>query len=336
MKYSKESVVDHLNSLSEEDVLDVLRSSDLLATLGPSCKAISNARVDFHLNAALVYAKRQHAQVLAEAEDLDAILSTIGVSPVFLKGAAYCLADDRNSNGRLMSDIDILVPKNKLSDVENALKREGWQEKAVSDYDDQYYRQWSHELPPFFHPERGTTLDIHHTLIPPISGKCISDSLLWKHTEVNGGLYTLDLEMRLVHCIVHFLVNEDFNKASRDVWDLFCLVHQASDAGKLAAVEAIMRESQLQREFALAVNLVGLNEGMRPMRMGQKLTLGWLRKLSLPAIQRKQSMRYQFSIFALYVRGHLVKMPLRVLLPHTLHKLRRAIVMLVMGKHHYD
>ncbi len=33
-------------------------------------------------------------------------------------------------------------------------------------YDDLYYRQWMHELPPLVHGERGRMVDVHHTILP--------------------------------------------------------------------------------------------------------------------------------------------------------------------------
>ena len=50
--------------------------------------------------------------------------------------------------------------------VAEALQRRGWSMKALDEYDEQYYRQWAHELPPMTHAERETEVDIHHSILP--------------------------------------------------------------------------------------------------------------------------------------------------------------------------
>lgn len=50
-------------------------------------------------------------------------LQTINCQPTFLKGAAYVLDKTSNHEGRVMTDIDILVYKDDLALVETTLKR---------------------------------------------------------------------------------------------------------------------------------------------------------------------------------------------------------------------
>ncbi len=87
-----------------------------------------------------------------------------------LKGAAYLVADLPSSAGRLFSDVDILVPKPRLPEVESHLTMHGWMTTHHSGYDQRYYRERMHELPPMEHVHRGTTIDVHHTILPETRG----------------------------------------------------------------------------------------------------------------------------------------------------------------------
>jgi hypothetical protein len=66
----------------------------------------------------------------------------------------------------MFSDVDVLVPRDRLADVEAALMLAGWASTNPSEYDQHYYRRWMHELPPLQHIRRQTVLDVHHAILP--------------------------------------------------------------------------------------------------------------------------------------------------------------------------
>ena len=66
----------------------------------------------------------------------------------------------------MFSDVDILVPFARLAEVEAALMLHGWSTTHHDAYDQRYYRQWMHELPPLRHNTRMTVLDVHHAILP--------------------------------------------------------------------------------------------------------------------------------------------------------------------------
>ncbi|WP_311964411.1 nucleotidyltransferase family protein, partial [Acinetobacter baumannii] len=68
--------------------------------------------------------------------------------------------------GRLFSDVDILVPKPRLDEVEAALMLHGWASTHLDPYDQRYYREWMHEIPPKVHVRRGISIDVHHAIMP--------------------------------------------------------------------------------------------------------------------------------------------------------------------------
>src|SRR5205085_11661497 len=104
-------------------------------------------------------------------------LCPLGIPLILLKGAAYVAAGLPAGRGRLFSDIDVLVPKPLLPEVESALMLAGWASHNHDAYDQRYYREWMHELPPMEHLRRGNAIDVHHAILPetarahPDSGK---------------------------------------------------------------------------------------------------------------------------------------------------------------------
>ncbi|WP_254557234.1 nucleotidyltransferase family protein, partial [Salmonella enterica] len=77
-------------------------------------------------------------------------------------------------------------------------------------YDDAYYRQWMHELPPMIHVERDRMIDVHHTVLPltarqtPDAIAMIADAI-----PIANGLYILSAEDRIVHSVAHMLADGD-------------------------------------------------------------------------------------------------------------------------------
>src|SRR5208283_1360570 len=119
-----------------------------------------------HLQAARTLAQAQADSVRREVAYIDRALAAAGVPVVLLKGAAYLFAGLPAARGRIYSDIDILVPRDALVEVEGALMLSGWASAKTTAYDQRYYRRWMHELPPLEHISRRTLLDVHHAILP--------------------------------------------------------------------------------------------------------------------------------------------------------------------------
>src|SRR5215813_11839046 len=151
-----------------------------------------------HLEAAHVLALDQERVVRWEVYCIQRALAGVAPDFILLKGAAYVLSELPFARGRLQSDVDILAPKSKLNAVESALLAQGWKNVKLEKYDQRYYRQWSHELPPLQHAERGTVIDVHHNILPE-KGRLHPNpnKLLERVQPINGTTYrrlcTLDM-----------------------------------------------------------------------------------------------------------------------------------------------
>ncbi|RMG34768.1 MAG: hypothetical protein D6720_08530, partial [Gammaproteobacteria bacterium] len=209
------------------------RAADLLAHLQQVLdgRIASNVspRLQEHLQAARILADKQHQIVRWEVEQISKATRRVGAPMVLLKGAAYVAAGIRAGQGRLLSDIDILVPAGAIEDVERSMKRSGYFPKEISDYDRRYYREWSHEIPPVVHLSRQTTVDIHHSILPPTTRLKPDSRLLLAEAEPLPGyeeVYTLSPRDMILHSACHLFHEGELHHGLRDLVDIHTLLDE--------------------------------------------------------------------------------------------------------------
>lgn len=240
------------------------------------------------------------------------------VPVVVLKGCAYALAGDANADGRLFSDVDLMVPRAQIDATEGQLIAAGWKPSQQSAYDQRYYRLWMHEIPPMTHVRRSTTLDLHHTIVPVVSRFRVPDHVLLAGLqEVEPGLYVLGAFDRVVHCAVHLLQEGESRKLLRDLYDLHLLVTQ--HAATVAAHDALLaRAAQLN----LAPIVRAALDAAQALFGQAPATLDWRARHLVTAARGTlaPSWRARVADTVLLAHSHWMKMPLRLLVPHLAYK----------------
>ena len=126
-------------------------------------------RARLQLAEAGCFVRRNQTDLRFEVNRVTRALTDVGTSIILLKGAAYLLAGLPPRHTHFAHDLDILVPREEVGRVEQALRAAGWQSAERSRYDDRYYREWMHEIPPLWHPDRLFAVDIHHAILPTTS-----------------------------------------------------------------------------------------------------------------------------------------------------------------------
>jgi hypothetical protein len=111
-------------------------------------------------------AEQWRRSALWEAEMARRALIALDVPVILMKGTAYAATGLDAGVGRSIGDLDIMVPRETLGTVEAALLAAGWEWVKPDPYDDAYYREHMHELPPLIHRERDRMIDVHHTILP--------------------------------------------------------------------------------------------------------------------------------------------------------------------------
>jgi Uncharacterised nucleotidyltransferase len=286
-----------------------------------------------HLRAALALAEAQHAEVQRELDHIERAIAPTGVVPVLLKGAAYVAAGALPALGRSMSDIDILVPRGRLPEVEAALMATGWATTHHTAYDQRYYREWMHELPPMQHLRRQTVLDVHHAIVPLTARvKPSAEALLAQAVVLPArpGFAVLGPLDTVLHSMVHLFHNDDLSHALRDLSDLDLLLRQGGrDPTFWPALQARAHELDLVRvlQYGLRYTAAQLGTPIPPAALDAARRDGpiWPMGSLLDALWSR-ALRPQHALAAdawsplargmLYLRAHWLRMPLPLLVRH--------------------
>ncbi|MEO5346415.1 MAG: nucleotidyltransferase family protein [Magnetococcus sp. YQC-9] len=267
-----------------------------------------------------------------------------GLPVILLKGAAYHLLNLPLAEGRLTGDVDLLFARIDLPLAESALKEWGWITALPDAYDQRYYREWMHELPPMFHRERGSEIDLHHAILPD-TARLTSDAhrLLEAVQPVpdHPGIWTLSNEDMVLHSAVHLFHDGAFERMGlRDLTDLDGLLRHFGS-------RPAFWESLIERAGLL--NLTGpLDHALWscarwcatpiPDAIRQRvanlarpsLAARFMRSWLIPLVilphhpdRRGADPVRAVAAWLLYVRSHWLRMPLTLLIPHLVHQWTR-------------
>ena len=298
-----------------------------------------------HLLSIKTFSKAQYLQVVKACKTISHDLVSLGEPALLLKGAAYIAANKANSKGRLISDIDILVAKAHLPEVERLLTSNGWAPKELDDFDEKYYREWSHELPPYTHLETGVTLDIHHNLLPGTSGKTINiTDIIATKQSTNLGLFVPKDEYLILHSAIHLLLNDDIAKGLRDCLDLHYLMYDYVQNNNLKTLQDVFTKANCEQEFFVLLNLltklftadvaIYANEILAKNNKPKYISIATdLEKAVFPATPYLADSTNSYARFKVYLRGHLSKMPLPLFVKHMVFKAYRTGAKKLFGEY---
>jgi Uncharacterised nucleotidyltransferase len=219
-----------MTELSEaqwDDLLPLARASHVMARLAADAQAHGlgdqlPSKVRAQFSAATTLAAHHGRTVRWELNRIERALRPLHVPILLLKGAAYVAAGLPVARGRLVSDTDIMVPREALDGTEAALEKAGWGPIKLDPYDQRYYRTWMHELPPLLHRERGTVVDLHHTILPPTARLKPDPAKLWSAALPLGAgpLHVLAPPDMVLHSAAHLFHDGDLGRSIRDLVDI--------------------------------------------------------------------------------------------------------------------
>lgn len=287
-----------------------------------------------HLRSAFLEVSRQQSSIRWHLEKL--VKTNPGnLNSVLLKGAAYIYKNKRNARGRVLSDIDLLVMKSELDNAEFWLFINGFVNSVSDEYDDFYYRQWMHELPPFVSMDGDLVLDLHHNILPITSERHIDASKIFEKAELvlPNILVPCDEDL-IVHSAVHLLQDSIFDRTLRDLYDLYCLMEDLSDLSKsellvLKRSEELNLASDLSKVILLMKEVFARDLSFEENAfVEQHLTnniLWYIEKkcyvtMLYQPVLSDWRLRHSLASFCIFIKSHWIKMPLRLLFKHSLIK----------------
>ena len=309
-------------------ILAVARAEQMMGTLAARVGDLAPVGAAAILADAKAAAKEGRRQALWEAEMARRALHGVVAPLILLKGTAFAAAGRSAGSGRAIGDLDVLVPRNAIDQVEAALLAHGWMWVKSDSYDDRYYRQWMHELPPMIHPERDRMIDVHHTILPLTARQKPDAVLLIKDAEPLGnGLAMLSREDVVLHAAIHLLADGDLAGGLRNLWDIDRLLREFADddpeywdrlthrAQQHGVVPVIARALRLSHHlFATPVPPTDRGLGLTDRLYLRRLLArdGWGRA-TRPGTR-----------LAFYIRSHWLRMPPLLLARHLWIKWRRS------------
>ena len=323
--------------LNRDDSGLLARLESLLADHDLLKRLPEKARV--RLAEARIFVRRNQTDVRFEVNRVARALSGLGVPIVLLKGAAYLLAGLPPAGKHLAADLDILVPREDLEAVERALLASGWRRATLTDYDERYYREWMHELPPLWHPDRLFAVDIHHAILPATSRyRPDTEALFAAAVELGGPLKVLCPADMVLHGAAH-LFTEEFVSGLRQLADLHDLMeHFGRTEGFWDDVLERARRHGLERVLYYAVRYarrtldtdvpqeaLSVIEAWRPNIVVRALMDAAVMSALRPMAVGESRAGHRVALWLLYLRSHWLKMPPLLLARHILVKTARQL-----------
>ena len=291
-------------------------------------------RAAAHLRAARNVIAHRRTLVSWEIDRILWALEGIDVALILLKGTGYLLAGLPPADGRIFADADLLIPEERLAEVEKRLVDRGWFRMEIDPYADHYYRVWMHEIPPLRHGERGTEIDLHHRLLPRTSRIKSDPGPLFAAAVplADPRLRVLAPTDMVLHALVHLFLEGDPDEGLRlrdlvDVHDL--LGHFGQRSGFWEDLGARARELGFERPL-----FHGLHHAQRllgtpvpaqvlrdladaaPARPLRKLMQMLIELALLPEHPDHPLRRASVARWLIYVRSHWLRMPPALLARH--------------------
>lgn len=308
-------------------LLSMARAEQLIGTLARRLSGLCvPIAVSGILEEARVNAEHQRRAALWEADSARRALVDYLGKVVLMKGTAYAAAGLMASEGRHIGDLDIMVARDDLPAVEAALLGAGWEWVKNGAYDDAYYRNHMHELPPLIHKERDRMIDVHHTILP-LTARPRPDAaaMLAGAVALENGLYVFAPEDMVIHSAAHLFADGELDGGLRNLWDIHCLLTEFGDEDFWPSLQSRARHHQIwpavHRAARLAHRLYGTQiPAVWATRNGVDIL--YIRRL----VARDNWGRgtRPFTRLAFYIRSHWLRMPPLMLARHLWTKWRNG------------
>jgi Uncharacterised nucleotidyltransferase len=324
-------------------LIAMARAEQLIGTLAHQLKDIEvPAKVATILADARTNADYQRRSALWEAECAARALAEYSGKVVLMKGTAYVAAGLKAGEGRHIGDLDIMVARDDLPQVEALLiEKGGWEWVKEDAYDDAYYRDHMHELPPMIHKERDRMIDVHHTILPltarpkPDAVGMLVDAkpLPFRRGERLNIFSPPDM---VIHSATHLFADGDLAGGLRNLWDIHYLLPEmlnvvmdgseppdpvwvADEAMRCLLLRAHHHElrSTVERAIRLASHLYG--DGTNALTLADRL---FIRRLTARDHWGRPTRKC--TRLAFYIRSHWLRMPPLMLARHLWTKWRKG------------
>ena len=314
-------------------LLTIARAELLLGTLAHLLRNISVPdAVAPMLEDARINAEYQRRSALWEADCARRAMAGFDGKIALMKGTAYVAAGLKAGEGRHIGDLDIMVAEHSLPEAERLLMDiGGWEWVKEDDYDDTYYRDHMHELPPLIHKERDRMIDVHHTILPKTARPTPDAlSMLEDGRALDGdmaGLSVFSPQDMVCHCAAHLIADGDLTGGMRNLWDMHCLLSEFAQED-----EDFWPKLQLRAQHHQLWGPVFCAARLAWQIYGTIIPSGWQIRGNADVFYIRRLLardqwgrgKYPLSRLGFYIRSHLLRMPPIMLARHLWAKWRKG------------
>ena len=324
-------------------LLAMARAEQLIGTLARRLSGLCvPIAVSGILEEAGVNAEYQRRAALWEADSARRALADYPGIVVLMKGAAYAAAGLMAGEGRHIGDLDIMVARDDLPAVEAALLAAGWEWVKDDAYDDAYYRDHMHELPPLIHKERDRMIDVHHTILPltarprPDAAAMLAGAEhlhvvrpeLVEGQKAQGQRALTGLALTdclaifapadmVIHSAVHLFADGELDGGLRNLWDIHCLLTEFANQDFWSALQPRALHHQIWPAVHRAARLTHL-------LYGTQIPAAWLTRNRVDTLYIRRLVARDnwgrgtrpFTRLVFYIRSHWLRMPPLMLARH--------------------
>ena len=202
------------------------------AGIGPLLYSIAGPRTAAQqelLKSADFTARIVIGQLVTATADILRQAPTIAGKTVLLKGIAACQRHYLALHHRLMGDIDILVPHQLQSALEQALRTLGYDQR--SELPAAFYETHHHSMP-FVNDKTGVWVEVHTQLLPSITSfghvECFTTDSIYRGTVPLSfdGIATLALrdELHLLYTCTHWAISLNIERGLVPLLDVILLL----------------------------------------------------------------------------------------------------------------
>lgn len=347
--YARPSTAPERSLRDWQAVLGASRRSRVLAHLSlrlaqAGVEGAIDRRVLGHIRSVRYVVRHQRQMIRWELHELAHALRAVPGPIVLLKGAAYIAGELPLATARLAADVDVLAVRRHLPEIEQGLRNHGWRAAELVDYDERYYREWSHEIPPLTHPERQLEVDVHHAITPAMRGAGIdTEKLIEKSVAVEFDgcrrFRVLQPVDQLIHCALHTFKDSDLALRLRESMDFDLLYRHYAERDPELPDRLVARAIELEQPRSVWWSIHFARRWLGspiPERTLAELpspaaatvrAMTWLcDRAMLPGARMERSGLDRIAAMVLLVRYHHHRLPLAKLLPHLLEKSKRRLL----------
>ena len=149
----------------------------------------------------------RNTQIISQAKELNTLLLSHNITPIFIKGTANLLAGLYSDiTERMVGDIDFLFSSQDYPKAIQILKEYGY---CKTEDKNEYFSPWSKHYPRLVKEDKIAAIEIHNVLLVEEYRDVFNYGFIKKNIQIVNGVSLLSFSDKLNLSILAFQINDD-------------------------------------------------------------------------------------------------------------------------------